>query len=427
MYILKKTDEICLKIFSNKVIVSCLIIITLAITAVYLCMASVLNPWSVKLPALDSAVWLRCGVGMLQGDIMYVDMWDHKGPVLFLIHYLGLAMTPHSITGVWIMECISLFAALLGFYFVTSLVTENRLVRVVSVLGSMHGYYYYFAEGDIVEEWALPFIAFSLFFFGRYLKTSELKEIHIFLTGVFCAISFLLNGNLVSVWGAFVPIIFIKLIVEKNWKHLRKCFIYFLSGLLLVVFITAGVLVIHGALEEFLQAYFGFNNSYIEGNTLSNLYSAVITSAYKEPWFGYVHVGSLIILLHQRKMDWKYSTFLYSCVSLVLLNMSGRQYEHYSMQLVPCMVIPAAVMADALFRLCKDNKEFIFILALLFIVWVRFDINDYTDKIKNTMNSADRNDYAGGKVENYLIVNEWINYRWTDEQIEEWVINDAQK
>ena len=84
-------------------------------------------------------------------------------------------------------------------------------------------------------------------------------------------------------------------------------------------------------------------------------------------------------------------------------------------------------MADALFRLCKDNKEFIFILALLFIVWVRFDINDYTDKIKNTMNSADRNDYAGGKVENYLIVNEWINYRWTDEQIEEWVINDAQK
>ena len=426
MHILKKVDEVCLKVFSNKLIASGFVVAVLSVTAVYFCMASVLNPWSVKLPALDSAVWLRCGVGMLQGDIMYVDMWDHKGPILFFIHFLGLAMTKHSITGVWILECVSLFVALLGFYFVTSLVTENKLVRLVSVLGTMHGYYYYFAEGDIVEEWALPFIAFSVYFFGRYLKTNELKELHIFLAGAFCAVSFLLNGNLVSAWVAFVPVIFVKLIMEKNWKHMQKCCVYFLSGLLFVILVTVGILAIQGALGEFLQAYFGFNNSYIEGNTISKLYSAVITSAYKDPWFGYVHIGSLIVLLHHRKVDWKYSAFLYSCVTLVLLNMSGRQYEHYSMQLVPCMVIPTVIVANALFCLCRDNKEFIVILFLFFMVWVRFDIGAYTEKIKNTMNTADRNDYAGGKVENYLIINEWINYRWTDKQIEEWVIKDTQ-
>lgn len=424
MDILKKTDEICLKIFSNKTISRGLVMITLAVAAVYFCMVSVLNPWAVKLPSLDSAVWLRCGVGMVQGDVMYVDMWDHKGPFLFLIHYIGLLLTPHSLTGVWILECIFAFANLVGLYLTASLISENRLVRTLAVLGSMHGFYYYFSDGDVVEEWALPFFAFSLYFFGRYLKTGELKKIHILLAGVFCALSFLLNGNLISVWVAFVPIIVLKLVMEKDWKSIGQCCLYFLSGFLAVLLITVGVLVLQGSFGAFLDAYFGFNNSYIDGKTWYDYYSAVITSIYMDPWFGYVHVGFLMILLHQRKWNWKWSAFFYSGVSLVLLNMSGRQYEHYSMQLVPCMIIPAAMITNVLYDWCKSRKEFLIIIALLFMVWVRFDVDTYTEKINNTMNINDRNDYAGGKLENYLIINEWIQYRWSDEQIEEWVIND---
>ena len=56
MHLIKKLDETCLKIFSNKWIGNGLVVITFAVAAFYFSMISVLNPWSVKLPALDSAV-----------------------------------------------------------------------------------------------------------------------------------------------------------------------------------------------------------------------------------------------------------------------------------------------------------------------------------------------------------------------------------
>ncbi len=424
---IKKIDELCLRLFSNKLISNGLVMITLATAAVYFCMASVLNPWSVKLPALDSAVWLRCGVGMLQGDVMYVDIWDHKGPVLFLIHYLGLMLTPHSLTGVWLLECVFLFASFMGFYLTASLISESKMVRVLAVLCPMHCFSSYFVDGDIVEEWALPFMAFSLYFFAGYLKTAQLKKKHIFLAGVFCALSFLLNGNLISIWAAFVPVIFFKIIFEKKWDDLKQCCIYFLAGLFFILAITAGVLVIQGSFGAFLEAYFGFNQSYIGSNILYKIYTGAINAAYFDPWFGYVHVGLLVLLLHQRRLDWKYSAFIYSGAALVLLNLSGRPYTHYLLQLIPCMVIPFAVTINTLYMWCRARKEFVFIIFLIFFGWVRFDVDAYTERIQNTMNVEDNNNYAGGPVENYLIVNEWLNYRWSDEQIEKWVINDTDK
>lgn len=422
---IKRADEFCIKLFSNKWISGGLVLLTLAACAVYFCMGSVLHPWSVKLPSLDSTVWLRCGVGMLRGDTMYVDLWDHKGPFLFVIHYLGLSLTPHSLTGLWILECIFLFLALLGLFYTAQLVSENKLVSVVAVLGTMHGLYYYFDDGDIVEEWALPLIAFSLYFFVRYLKTGELKKWQIVLAGCFGALAFLLNGNLISVWIAFVPIIGLRLVLKKQWRALGQCCICFLSGLLGVFLVFAVVLTAQGAIRPFLEAYFGFNQGYIAGNSLYQCYSAVIASFYKDPWFGYAHIGCLIALLHQKKWDQIFYVFFYSGVTLLMLNMSGRQYSHYGMQLVPCMILPTAVVTGMLYRWCRTNREFLVVLALLFVVWVRFDVGDYSTKIRNTMNTEDRNDYAGGDLDNYLIVNEWLNGRWTDEQIEEWVINDS--
>jgi 4-amino-4-deoxy-L-arabinose transferase-like glycosyltransferase len=48
--------------------------------------------------------------------IRYLDVWDHKPPVIFLINALGLLIGGGSRWGVWLVELGLLFlAALLGF------------------------------------------------------------------------------------------------------------------------------------------------------------------------------------------------------------------------------------------------------------------------------------------------------------------------
>lgn len=414
-----------MKLYTEKKAGIILIMLGFLGAAIFIAMASTLNPWSMKLPHLDSAVWLRCAVEMKQGKTIYVDVWDHKGPVLFAIQYLGLTLTPHSLTGIWLLECLCIFLLLWSFYLVAGLISERRFVRFLASVLSLHSFYYFYQQGNCVEEWALPLIGFSLYFFVKYLKTERIIIREIVLAGAFMGLSFLLNGNLVAVWGCFVPVIGIKLIWQKKWKELGQCVLCFGGGFAAVVAVVLLVLGFQGALGAFMEAYFGFNSSYVSGVTLRSFLSAVLNFAYWDSWFGYVNILLLFSLVHKRKLDWKWSSLLYSAVSLVLINISGRGYEHYGLQLIPCMIIPMTVCVEAVRNWCRNHWEFLFVLAVVSVVWLRFEAAHYQELITWTLTEEGDNSYAGGKVENYTIVNEWLNGKWSDEAIEKWVVNDT--
>jgi hypothetical protein len=55
----------------------------------------------------DSGVFLLCGQLLLRGKTPYVDFWDHKPPVVFLIDALGLASGLGRL-GVWLVEALIL-------------------------------------------------------------------------------------------------------------------------------------------------------------------------------------------------------------------------------------------------------------------------------------------------------------------------------
>ena len=63
-------------------------------------------------PEWDSAVFLYIGRRMTEGKIPYLDLFDHKGPLLYLIEYLGCLLTPGRFAGVWFFEIVSLFVTL---------------------------------------------------------------------------------------------------------------------------------------------------------------------------------------------------------------------------------------------------------------------------------------------------------------------------
>lgn len=403
-------------------------IILLGIVAVFISMASSLNPWSKVLPHLDSAVWLRCGVGMKQGQVVYRDLFDHKGPVLFLIQWLGLTITPHSLTGIWILECLFMWATSISFFLCAGLISDSVLVSVLSSVLSFHGFLYFYQQGNCVEEWALPFMGFSLYIFLRYLKTSELKKYQILLAGALMACSFLLNGNIVAVWVCFVAIIGIKLLVQKKFKELLSCVIMFSIGMVLIFGITAAVLGIQGALGDFLNIYFGFNADYAGGATVKSFILSILNFIYADMWFVALNLGMFAVLMHKffkdKKIDYRWSSFILTIVSLCFLSMSGRGYEHYGIQLVPCMIIPMTVCIDTVRKQLGSFKEFVIITILVSVFFLKFTADDYIEDIKWTMDETSDNYYAGGLLENYTVVNDWIGGRWSNEQIEKWVVND---
>ena len=62
-----------------------------------------LNPWD------DANVYMTIGNAMLSGRELYVDIFDHKGPVLYLMHEIAAILSRDSFVGIYLVEIFCSF------------------------------------------------------------------------------------------------------------------------------------------------------------------------------------------------------------------------------------------------------------------------------------------------------------------------------
>ncbi|MFI3212517.1 MAG: hypothetical protein R3Y24_04165 [Eubacteriales bacterium] len=396
----------------------CVIGIFCIIVSGMISMLSTLNPWSVHMPDVDSAVWLSRGIAMKQGAIMYVDVWDHKGPILFVIQYLGLSATPHSFVGIWILEWVANCLTVFLLYKIARIVGANTAVALSSAFMCMVLLYGFYSGGNCVEMWALPFINMGLYIFVKYFMTEKIVSWEIIVLGICAVYTFLLNGNLISIWMAYIPIVFMLLIYQKQWKELKVCVISFLSGILIAVLPVAITLLVQGSMISFIEIYFGFNTTYTNGVTLMSFYSSIMKFAYFNDYFVWVHIICVIywIVKEKGRLGLTLYSLWFTAIALLMLSMSGRGYDHYGIQLVPCMIIPATICLKTGFIWCQNNKNFMVAAVIIFLFWGRFEVEDMITDIQWTMDTSVNNYGACGQYEDYETINNWTG-RFTEEEL----------
>ena len=107
----------------------------------------------------DSAIFQTIGKYWAQGSVPYRDLFDHKGPLIFFIDMLGYWL--HGRAGILVPQTVSLAATLFFLY----KLGRVYLPRPGAVLAAGVALVYLartFDEGNMTEEYALPFIAASL-------------------------------------------------------------------------------------------------------------------------------------------------------------------------------------------------------------------------------------------------------------------------
>ena len=68
----------------------------------------------VTTPGGDSSIYTYVAKGMLQGEIPYLDRWDNKGPLFYVINLIGLVI--HKTWGQWVVQGLFLLGST-GFAF----------------------------------------------------------------------------------------------------------------------------------------------------------------------------------------------------------------------------------------------------------------------------------------------------------------------
>lgn len=288
-------------------------------------------------PGRDSGGFLYAADVILDGGVVYRDVWDHKPPAIYFIDALGLLIGDRSIWGVWALEL--LFAAIA----ITAIVAVTRRYGFVESIGAgtmiACGLFALSRSDNYAEEYAAAAQCIGIWMWrGRPLRElSALTLVGIAATGV---VAFLLKPPLAGVWMVMVAFWLMR---PRDAARLVIPAAAALAMLGAVALAYASA----GALDDLVEQVFHYNAAYVKFVTIADRLDA----ARHGLWLmmtGFYGVIALLALAGFAATRFRTADVLvrFAAVDLVLellfAAMPGRLYDHYFIAMLPAIAILTA-------------------------------------------------------------------------------------
>lgn len=218
-------------------------------------------PWGNGNYPTDVCIHARIAGWMNQGLVLYQDMFDHKGPLVFpvyIVYWLSSSSTPY---GVWLMDILILFLSLVLIYRMAKLFVASDQALWITLLMACFIQLPFTDEGG--SDWlVMPGCIYSCYLLAKRLKDEQycsLKEIFLFSVSV--SICMMTKPNTSACMIPIAVFIVCHLIRHFDLRVLGR---YALGALLGVgIFVVPLViwLVQQDNFDGFIEGYWRFNTS----------------------------------------------------------------------------------------------------------------------------------------------------------------------
>lgn len=163
------------------------------------------NPW------VDSNCFFTVGKSVWSGKVIYRDLYEQKGPLLYFIHSVSYLLSKDTFLGVWFFEVAAAFILLHFSYKTLCLFARPSaglfLPPVLAVIFSSRS----FVWGDSAEEFCLCLLSYPLFVSLKNLKEEkEFSSKEVFVSGIcagcvlwvkFSLVGFFIGWAVVPIWS----------------------------------------------------------------------------------------------------------------------------------------------------------------------------------------------------------------------------------
>ncbi len=297
------------------------------------------NIWRTADIYKDSSVFKTVTIMMEHGFMPYKDSFDHKGPLLYLLNYIGNRFSDYR--GIWFIELLFLTVTILLIFKIARLST-SVVPSIVVTFVSLSLLFKYFEGGNLTEEYAMAFIAVSLYIFLDYFLNDTVSAVRLCICGICFGAVLLLRPNMIAVWICFSIAVLVKAISEKKLYTIIPILGWFVLGVLIIGLPVIVWLLKNGCLRSCWEAYILFNKRYMsaEGGR----------AVFRTKWNSFfvflntsicllaVFLQTYVCVVKKHLVDYAYLSCM--VVSLLFICLSGRTYGHYGMTLVPLIAYP---------------------------------------------------------------------------------------
>ncbi len=345
----------------------------------------------------DSFVFQYVAYAMKNGDIPYRDIFDHKGPLLYLINFFGYSISPKI--GIWLFELITIFVTVCFVYKTAAVICKNKPFCVAVTVICLAMIHENLEGGNLTEEYAMPFIAVGLYVFADYFNNGKSSFTKLLLCGFCGGCVLMLRPNMAVAWLIFPIFVFINEIREKRSKKLITYCIYFVGGVLVAILPFIIYYAAIGALGDLFDAYIIFNFEY---SGTAGFGEIVRIMLYFATPLVFLSIGVLIISLFAAgKKLFNTAYLIYLLVSLWSLSISGNPFNHYALILIPSVSYPIALLFS---KFKQDFFENATVLALIFAAFIGSWLPMGSNIVKNIASKPEANE-AFNEVVEYVTEN----------------------
>lgn len=325
---------------------------------------------SSRMQNYDQAIYQYIGYLVTKGQMPYVDAFDHKGPLVYLIYAVSCLINMKW--GAWLINFIFM-TAMLGISYCIAHCFVSRAWSVIINLILYSGFIILDFRGGTPEFFAGLFMAASLYYLIEHYFTQNISNVHLLMLGACNACIFWLKHSTLVTIILLCAFIVIELLIKKKFSLIGRYIFLYTVGFFSVSIIVCGWLFINHAMEKMIEDYFVANLLYAGNTTLLNrVESFLYLSSHPSVVIVWILLFVYIFfkIIRKRKgQSGEGRLILHTAIALMLsllfLAMPGRNYYHYLSTLFPLLVLMMACILKTFFSLKMKNQFFIRTFSLI--------------------------------------------------------------
>lgn len=301
---------------------------------------------------VDSNCFFTVGKMLANGRVLYRDIFEQKGPLLYVPHAIAYLISNATFLGVYFFEVLTAFVFLLFVYRIALLYCDKEVLFLIPLFAAMVYGSVTFAHGDSAEEMCLPLIAYALYVGLKSIRYSKpMSGRTYFLIGVTSGCVLWIKYTMLGFYiGWFIAMAWI-MIAHNQWKHLWQSILLIAAGVLAISLPVFLYFAFNHAIFDFLNVYF-YSNLFLYPTTSSTIPVLNVISNLCLALQVLISSGSLLVPLIVAGLIWvfiyndKKVMLLFVCSllsTIFLIYVGGQHHIYYALILAvfAIMALPA--------------------------------------------------------------------------------------
>lgn len=310
----------------------------------------------------DQSIFALIGKSWLLGYLPYRDLFDHKGPLLFLA-YTCAALFPNIKVGIYIISVVLFFVNTALIYRIGRLYVSPLSAWCVLLIAIVP---YITLMGLTCEELSLPFNLLPLYLIFKTIRQRNTTRENLstgsaFIIGLCLGINFMIRANNAAPTIVSMFPICLQMLICGDWKSFFRVIGAIAAGIICLILPFLIYFYAKGALDDFIYGNIIFNIEYTNGVKGLKFSKNLIKSTY----LPFLVILSLFNLRNKQFSLSEIITFSLIVISSLAVSCMAYAFSHYLITAIPAYVI-VGIMALKM-RDCHPLNRFFCIVIILLL------------------------------------------------------------